>query len=548
MAANLNAAAPMSARAVPQRQESRIRKWGTLLVLSLALAIIIIDSTLLNVSLSTLIRELHTNLQSLQWVISAYSLMLAALTVTGGRMGDLFGRKRMFMGGAIIFAIGSFIASISRSVPVLLLGESIIEGIGAALMMPATASLLVSKYRGHDRAIAFGIWGGVAAAASAIGPILGGFLTTRFSWRWGFRINLFVVALLLAGSIIVEDAQPREGKRIDWLGVILSAAGLFFVVFGIIESETYGWLHARKPFPIWQPGSISIAPVAMAIGAAILVVFGMWERRLEERGGTPIVSMRLFQNRQFVAGASVVGVLMLAQNGVIFSLPVFLQSVKQLDAFHTGLTLLPMSVMLLIVSPAAATLTRRIPHKRLVQAGLIINAIAIVVLRFTIGVNMNLTWLIPGLALYGVGLGLVLSQINNLTLSAVPVREAGEASGVTNTFRQIGASLGAAVIGAILISTILIRLDAAVAESATIPPQSKTAITRMLDAQATGLAFGESGIFDSLRPQIRNEMMALRRTATTVGIQRAFLCGTLFALMGLAVSTLLPLRPKEHAD
>src|SRR5216110_3393991 len=167
-----------------------MRKWAPLLVLSLALAIIIIDTTLLNVSLSTLIRELHTNLQSLQWVISAYSLTLAALTVTGGRMGDLFGRKRMFKLGAFVFAVGSFIASISRSVPVLLL--------------PATASLLVSKYRGHDRAIAFGIWGGVAAAASAIGPILGGFLTTHFSWRWGFRINVFVVAILLLGSIIIE--------------------------------------------------------------------------------------------------------------------------------------------------------------------------------------------------------------------------------------------------------------------------------------------------------------------------------------------------------
>src|SRR5438132_7460613 len=188
MAANLNAASPMSARTVPQPRESRIRRWGTLMVLSLALAIIIIDSTLLNVSLSTLVRELHTNLQSLQWVISAYSLMLAALTVTGGRMGDLFGRKRMFKLGAIIFAIGSMIASISRSVPVLLLGESIIEGVGAALMMPATASLLVSKYRGHDRAIAFGIWGGVAPAASATGPTSGGFLATPFPCPGGFRI------------------------------------------------------------------------------------------------------------------------------------------------------------------------------------------------------------------------------------------------------------------------------------------------------------------------------------------------------------------------
>jgi len=515
-------------------------------VLSLALAIIIIDSTLLNVSLSTLIRELNTTLQSLQWVISAYSLMLAALTVTGGRMGDLFGRKRMFMAGAAIFAIGSLIASISRSVPVLLLGESIIEGIGAALMMPATASLLISKYRGHDRAIAFGIWGGVAAAASAIGPILGGFLTTHFSWRWGFRINLFVVALLLVGSVIVEDTQEREGTKIDWLGVLLSAAGLFFVVFGIIESESFGWLRARKAFPIWQPGSISIAPVAMVIGVVILIAFGLWEKRLEARGGTPIVSIRLFQNQQFVAGASVVGVLMLAQNGVIFSLPVFLQSVKQLDAFHTGLTLLPMSLMLLIVSPAAATLTKRVPHKRLVQIGLIINTIAIVILGLAIKIDMKLGALIPGLALYGVGLGLVLSQINNLTLSAVSVREAGEASGVTNTFRQIGASLGAAVIGAILISTILVRLDDAVAQSATIPRETKDSIIRMLSAQASGLAFGEGGIFDSLPPAVRNEMVDLRRRATTTGIQRAFICGALFALLGLAVSTRLPLRPRQE--
>jgi EmrB/QacA subfamily drug resistance transporter len=535
----------MSGRAVPKQKETPLRKWGTLMVLSLALAIIIIDSTLLNVSLSTLIRELNTSLQSLQWVIAAYSLMLASLTVTGGRMGDLFGRKRMFMGGAIIFAIGSFIASISRSVPVLLAGESIIEGVGAALMMPATASLLVAKYRGHDRAIAFGIWGGVAAAASAIGPILGGFLTTHYSWRWGFRINLFVVALLLAGSMIVEDTQEHQGKRIDWIGVILSAAGLFCVVFGIIESETYGWLQARKPFPLWQLGSISIAPIAMVFGLVILTLFAFWERRLERHGGTPIVSMRLFQNRQFVAGASIVGVLMLAQNGVIFSLPVFLQSVKHLDAFHTGLTLLPMSLMLLIVSPSAATLTKRIAHKRLVQLGLIINTIAVVILRFSIGMEMKLTVLIPGLALYGVGLGLVLSQINNLTLSAVPVREAGEASGVTNTFRQIGMSLGAAVIGAILISTILLRLDKAVVQSENIAPQSKGAIIEMLRAQASGLAFGDSGIFNSLPPEIRREMVGLRREATTIGIQRAFLCGALFSLLGLAVSTRLPLRPKQ---
>ncbi|MBW8878930.1 MAG: MFS transporter [Acidobacteria bacterium] len=527
-----------------------LRKWGSLLVLSLALAIIIIDTTLLNVSLETLIRELHTTLQSLQWVISAYSLTLAALTVTGGRLGDIFGRKRMFRLGAFLFAIGSFIASISRSVPTLILGESIIEGIGAALMMPATASLLVAKYRGHDRAIAFGIWGGVAAAASAVGPILGGFLTTHFSWRWGFRINVGVVALLLAGSSILGDEPAAGRKTIDWVGVFLSALGLFAIVFGIIEASSYGWLHALKPFAVggWELdlGGLSIVPFSIFAGLLILAGFAVWEWHVERGAGVPIVSLRIFQNRSFVAGASVVGVMMLAQNGVIFSLPVFLQSVRNLDAFHTGLMLLPMSLLLLIVSPSAAVLTKRVPPKRLVQAGLVVNCIALLALRWALGVDTPLTALVPGLALYGIGLGLVLSQINNLTLSSVPVAEAGEASGVTNTFRQIGSSLGAAIIGSVLLTSIVVDLQAAVGASPQIPPSAKPAIDSMLRQQSSSLAFGAGGLFDQLPPAMRDEMIAARRVATTNGNRKALLYGAGFILLGLLVSTRLPLRVPEQ--
>jgi EmrB/QacA subfamily drug resistance transporter len=530
---------------VRRDQEGPLRKWGTLAVLSLALAIILIDSTLLNVALSALIRDLRTTLQKLQWVISAYSLILAAFTVTGGRLGDLFGRKRMFMSGAVIFVAGAVTASVSHSFPVLLLGESIIEGFGAAVMMPATSSLLVAKYRGHDRAIAFGVWGAVAAAATAIGPIVGGFLTTHYSWRWGFRINIVVVALLLAGSFLVEDERAPERSELDWRGVLLSATGLFLIVFGIIESESYGWIRARKPFPLWQPGPISIALVAAAAGCLIVAIFVAWEWRLEARGGTPVVSMHLFSNRQFIAGAGVISVMMIGQSGVVFSLPVFLQSVRQLDALHTGLALLPMSLMILIVSPAAASLTKRIPHKRLVQAGLILDAVAIVILRFSIATDMGIARLIPGLVIYGIGMGLVLSQINNLTLSAVEVRTAGEAAGVTNTFRQVGLTLGTAVIGAILISVILARLQSAVEQSSNLPPQSKPAIVGLLRAKSAELAFGESGIFNSLPPQARQQMNALRRESTTTGIRRAFFYCALSALLALIVSIFLPMRPKE---
>ncbi|HEY0553951.1 MAG TPA: MFS transporter [Thermoanaerobaculia bacterium] len=528
-----------------------LRKWGALLVLSLALAIIIIDTTLLNVSLETLIRELHTTLQSLQWVISAYSLTLAALTVTGGRLGDIFGRKKMFMLGALLFAAGSFIASISRSVPTLILGESIIEGIGAALMMPATASLLVAKYRGHDRALAFGIWGGVAAAASAVGPILGGFLTTHYSWRWGFRINVGVVALLLLGSFVIDDEPAAAGRKtIDFVGVLLSALGLFAIVFGIIEASSYGWIHAIKPFAFggWELllGGLSIVPFAVALGVLILAGFALWERHVESGGGMPLVSTKIFRNRSFVAGASVVGVMMLAQNGVIFSLPVFLQSVRNLDAFHTGLTLLPMSIMLFIVSPAAAALTKKIPHKRLVQTGLAVNVVALLLLRWALGVDTSLLALIPGLALYGIGMGLVMSQINNLTLSSVPVQEAGEASGVTNTFRQIGSSLGAAIIGSVLLTSIVVDLQATVRSSPQIPVAAKAGVDRMLRQQSSSLAFGAGGMFDRLPPPTRDAMTAARRVATTDGNRKALLYGAAFLLLGLLVSTQLPLYAAEQ--
>jgi len=451
----------------------------------------------------------------------------------------------MFRLGAFLFAVGSFLASISHSIPMLILGESIIEGIGAAMMMPATASLLVAKYRGHDRALAFGVWGGIAAAAAAVGPILGGYLTTHYSWRWGFRINVFVVALLLLGSAVIGDEPPRRQRTIDYGGVLLSGLGLFAVVFGIIEASSYGWIHALKPFAVagWQLdlGGLSIVPFAILLGILILVGFVLWERRVERRGGTPIVSLHIFRNRAFVAGASVVGVIMLSQNGMVFSLPVFLQSVRGLDAFHTGLTLLPMPAMLFLFSPGAAVMSKWIPQKRLVQAGLAVNFVALLAMRWAMGVDTPLMALVPGLALYGLGMGLVQSQINNLTLSAVPVQEAGEASGVTNTFRQIGSSLGAAIIGAVLLTSIAGDLQAVVQTSPQIPAAAKPGVDRMLRQQSSSLAFGAGGLFDRLPPATRDEMNHARRVATTDGNRKALLYGAGFVLLGLLVSTQLPL-------
>jgi len=305
----------------PDETQSFFKKWAPLFVMGLAIIIIVLDTTLLNVSLGNIVRDLRTDIQSLQWVITAYALTLAALTITGGRFGDLFGRKKMFMLGAIIFAVGSFVASISHNVTTLIIGESIVEGIGAALMMPATSSLLVSTYRGRERALALGVWGGMAAAGSAIGPVVGGYLTSHYSWRWGFRINIFVAIILLLGSVVIHEARDAEERpTIDWWGILLSAGGLVAIVYALIESATYGWWKAKETLSFaghqLSQGGLSVVPIALAAGFGLLALFFVWEQRMVAKGRTPLVSMKLFANKQFTTGALLMAIMSVGMVGL----------------------------------------------------------------------------------------------------------------------------------------------------------------------------------------------------------------------------------------
>jgi EmrB/QacA subfamily drug resistance transporter len=526
---------------------SDFRKWGSLVVLSLALAIIVIDTTLLNVSLKTITEDLRTDLQKLQWVISAYTLILTAFTITGGRLGDFFGRKRMFLAGAALFAVGSFIASVSNSFPMLLLGESIIEGIGAALMMPATSSLLVATFRGRDRAIAFGVWGGIAAASAAVGPILGGYLTSAFSWRWGFRINIVVAAVVFATSFLIrESLDDRPKKGIDWVGVILSSLGLTSLVFGFIESSAYGWWIAKKAFVIgdWtvKAGHLSIVPYALAVGALILWAFILWEMRMEKLGRSPLVTLDLFANRQFATGTLTTSLLSLGQSGIFFSIPVFLQAVRGLDAFQTGLSLLPLSLALLIAAPTSGFISKYFTPKRLIQAGLAIDVLALLVLHQSLTESATAWSIAPGMALYGLGMGLMMAQISNISLSAVPVSEVGEASGVNATMRQLGSTLGSAIVGAVLLSAITTGVSNGVSASADIPAPVKTRILETVAKDPGAIQFGDvSGAAGAqMPPQVAAAMGAIVKGSVTDGGRQALVATLLFTLITFAASFTLP--------
>jgi EmrB/QacA subfamily drug resistance transporter len=531
----------------PPERERALRKWGSLVVMSLALAIIVIDTTLLNVSLGNIIRDLNTDIQHLQWVITAYALMLSAFTITGGRMGDIFGRKRMFMLGAVIFAIGSFLASVSTSVGMLIWGEAIIEGVGAALMLPATSALLVSTFKGHERAIAFGVWGGIAAASAAIGPVLGGWMTSHWSWRWGFRINVAVTALLLIGSVIVKEARDREERpEIDWMGVVLSAVGMFLISFGIIEASTYGWWLAKAEFMIGSfavPNllGLSIMVPSVLLGLFFMVLFFFWIKFRERRHRTPLVSTKLFKNHRFMSGATTMAVISLGQAGIIFALPVFFQAVSGLDAFHTGLGLLPLSLSILIAAPMSAALSRRVYPKTLILTGLVLNAIAYITLIVCLQVTATPWTLAPGLFIYGLGMGLVMGQISNITLSAVSVQEAGEASGMNNTFRQIGQTLGSAMIGSILLTSISTGMTQQINQSVIIPDQAKSAIVSALASQTSQVEFGGGATFSqNIPPAIKTEITRIGHEATAFGNRSSLFAALIFSLMGFLVAMTLP--------
>lgn len=533
-------------------QQTGFRKWIPLIVLALALFIVVLDTTIINVSIKAIIDDLHSNLKAVQWVITGYSLMLAAFTITGGRLGDIFGRKKMFMIGAVVFGVGSLLASQSHSASFLLFSVSLIEGIGAALMLPATASLIVSTYRGKDRALAFGVYGAIAGAAGTVGPILGGWLTSNYSWRWNYLINPVVVLVLLAGSFVVKEAQERNPHKPDVLSIVLSALGLGGIVYGIIESSTYGWIKAKMNYEIFGNSfhmmGVSVTTYAIIFGLIFMTLFLLRQAMLEEARKTPLVSIGLLKNRQFIAGTTVLAVAVLGQFGLIFAFPVFLQGLLNKDAFHSGIAVLPLSLSILVASMGSGILAgkRNVPQRYLIQIGLVLALIGSILLRMEVSATATVPTFMPGLICFGLGFGLLISQLANLTLSAVSVEMAGEASGVNNTFRQIGTSLGQALIGALLISSLISQLTKDVSASKVLPAPAKPQISSLVAANAQSLGTTNDQPKGALPKPVTQEIVRIRNDAIVKGVKAGFDGIIASIAVALLLSASLPKRAQQH--
>jgi EmrB/QacA subfamily drug resistance transporter len=523
-------------------------RWLALVVLAASLAIIIIDNSVLNVAIPYILRDLNTSLDSMQWVVSGYALIIATLLITMGRLGDLFGRKKIFIIGLVLFATGSFIASIATNIRILFLGEALIEAIGAAMMMTSSLSLISTEFQGRERAIAFGVWGSVAGAAASLGPLLGGYFTTYYSWRWSLRINVVVAIIAIIGSVFVKEAKSEEKKRFDWPGTFLSGTGLFSLVFGLIEGQKYGWLKPNEAFGLfgwsWPSTNFSIIPVAFILAIILLGLFLLWQNKLEKADRQPLIRLSMFKNIGFSIGLITIGIVSLGQFGIFFIAPIYLQNVLGRDAFHTGLLFLISSITAFIIGPITGFIASKFHPKWIVVSGMFILALATFLLRHAISTTATGWTLAPALIILGFGIGMASAQLTNIILSSIPNKLAGEASALNATVRQIGTSIGIAVIGMVLASGITSNVKINVQADTKIPNQIKNPIIQMTNS--TSVENGQAKNIQVATPQITSQIKTDINNAIVDASKKSLLAAFFFVLAGALAA--LFLRPTHHED
>ncbi|MDD2858847.1 MAG: MFS transporter [Candidatus Nanopelagicales bacterium] len=427
-----------------------MHKWWPLVALSLAQFVMVLDQSVMNVSISTLVDDFDTTVTTIQGVITLYCLTMAMFMLTGGKIGDILGRRRTFAIGLIIYGLGSAITAIAPSVAVLAFGWSILEGIGAAMVMPALVALIAGNYEGNERNVAYAVIGGVAGAGIAVGPILGGWATTELSWRVVFVGEVVLVLVILAMTRLIGDAaRPGRAPRLDGVGTVLSASGLGLIVLGVLYSSTWGWLKP-KDSPI-APLGFSLTVYVISAGALLLWAFVAWQRHRETSGRDPLVHLGLLRIKPLRAG--LIG--LMSQNlilmGVFFTVPLYLQLVLGYNALETGIRMLPVSITMFIASAVGARMAGRFSVRGVVRTGLLVTLASVILLLVVIRPDLADTAFAVAMAGLGVGMGLLASQLGKVVQASVDGSGRGEAGGLQFTGQQLGSSLGVALIGAVVL-------------------------------------------------------------------------------------------------
>ncbi|MHB1018437.1 MAG: MFS transporter [Coriobacteriia bacterium] len=462
-------------------------RWKVLAATCLALFMVLLDSTIVNVSIPAIADGLGATFAQAEWVLNAYTLVFAAMLVTFGRLGDMFGRKRFFIAGLVIFGIGSLLCGLASSAA-FLIGSRVIQALGAAFMMPATLSLTAVNFPPEQRGLAMGIWGAVSGVGSAVGPTLGGVLTDAFSWHYIFFINLPIVLLAIPFALkVIPESRDESPHTVDWLGALLSAGLLASLCYALIEGQSLGWT---------DPTTL----IYFGAAAVLLVLFLLQERRATE----PIMDLRLFRNVGFSAGNVTGAVLMFGMMGMFFLLPVYMQAQLRYTATQTGLAMLPMSAAILVAAPAAGRLSDTIGSRWLVFVGMLSTAVAVFWLSF-LPFGAGWTWLAAPLVLAGIGMGLVMPAMTSAVMAVAPRGEEGAASGVLSTMRQVGGVFGVALLGAVFASAMTAAIVDKVPEVPGLPAEAVPYVTEIIEGSSSMM--GASMDMETLREAVPAEAL-----------------------------------------
>ena len=524
---------------------ARTNPWLVLLVLTTGFFMILLDTTIVNVAIPAMSTGLNTTLDQILWVLNAYILVYAVLLITAGRLGDLYGQRNLFAIGLFIFTVASALCGFAQD-PTQLIAARILQGVGGALLTPQTLAILTTIFPPERRGAAFGIWGGVAGLATVAGPTVGGAIITYIDWRWIFFINVPIgIAALAATFWIVPDLRPGRHHGWDILGIILATAGLFAIVFGLIEGQRYSWGQIESY-------AITI-PELIAGGAALLVIFIIWERFQSE----PLMPLSLFKNRNFAVANWIAAAISFGMLSMFLPFTIYLQSVRGFSALVAGLTLAPMSLTSMLTAPFAGRLSDRIGGKYILMTGITLFTIGMGSIAYIAGPDSTwINFLAPAIVA-GAGLGMTFAPMTTVAMRNIEPRVAGSASAVLNTIRQLGAAVGSAVIGAILQNQLATTLHNQAVSHATALPSSFRdqfiAAFSSVSSKGFEIGTGESGakLPSNIPPAVAHQLAAVAHdvfvSAYIEAMHATFIVPIVFLAFTALTTTLIKRRARPAA-
>ncbi|MFA5628792.1 MAG: MFS transporter [Dehalococcoidales bacterium] len=502
----------------------KYNKWFVLAVLSIALFMINLDITIVNIALPAIMDDFKASLADIEWVVNVYILGFAVTLITLGRLGDIFGRKRLFIIGLIVFTISSFFCGVSQSIEMLIISR-VFQALGGAAMMPTTLALINVAFKDGGRGQAMGIWGAVSGAASALGPIVGGLLVHHLSWGYIFLVNipLGIIAIILGLIIIEESKEHLVSRYIDFPGIIAATVALFSLTFALIEGQKFGWS---------SPLIISLFIVSLLGFAAFILI--------EKRSKLPLIDLKLFTNRSFSAGNVLNALLMFSLMGILFLLVLFLEIVLGFSAIKTGLVILPMPLAVLLIAPFAGKFADKKTSRWILATGMAIIGISIFLLSH---LSLDTTWqsLIFPLTLSGIGMGLVMAPVSTVIMAAAPLEKSGAASGIMSTTRQIGSFLGIGVLGAVLQTHLIGYVKTALNNSAILTEEMKNIIINTMGKGGFSSGVDLSGIPE----EFQAEIMRMFFSGFAESLNTAMQVAVLFCIIGIISAFLISNKSNE---